>query len=75
MVKLEVSMYRLKVKEVAISKGFSMSKLSRVADVPINTVRRVWRDSQYAIELPTLDRLAKALQVPINELLESIPDE
>ena len=71
---LEISMYRLKVKEVAVSQGFSISKLSRVADVPIKTVRRAWNDPTYAIQLPSLDRIAKALNVSINELLESIPD-
>lgn len=66
-------MYRLKVKEVATAKGFSISRLSRVADVPIKTVRRAWNDPTYAIQLPSLDRIAKALQVPINELLEDVP--
>ncbi len=67
-------MYRLKVKEVAISKGFSISKLSRVADVSIRTVRRAWNDPMYSIELSSLGRIAKALQVPINDLLEDVPD-
>jgi DNA-binding Xre family transcriptional regulator len=67
-------MYRLRVKEVAQSKGFSISRLSRVADVPIKTVRRAWNEPTYAIQLPSLDRIAKALDVPISELLESIPD-
>ncbi len=72
---LDLRMYRLKIKEVAISKGYSISKLSRIADVPIKTVRRAWNDPQYPIQLPSLDRIAKALHVSINELLETIPDE
>ena len=72
---LDVKMYQLRVKEVAQSQGFSISKLSRVADVPIKTVRRAWNDPRYPIQLPSLERLAKALQVPITELLEDIPDE
>ena len=72
---LDLRMYRLKIKELAISRGYSISKLSRVADVPIKTVRRAWNDPQYPIQLPSLDRIAKALQVSINELLETVPDE
>ncbi len=71
---LDVKMYRLRVKEVATSKGFSISKLSRVADVPIKTVRRAWNDPTYAIQLPSLDRLARALGVPVTDLLEDVPD-
>src|SRR5258707_5603880 len=71
---LDVKMYRLKVKEVATSKGYSISKLSRVADVPIKTVRRAWNDPRYPIQLPSLERLARALQVPVTELIEDIPD-
>ena len=72
---MDVNMYWLRVKEVATAKGYSISKLSRVADVPISTVRRAWNDPRYAIQLPSLERLAKALQVPVTELLEDIPDE
>jgi len=68
-------MYRLKIKEVATSRGYSISRLSRVADVPIKTVRRAWNDPHYHIQLPSLDRIAKALHVSINELLETVPDE
>jgi transcriptional regulator with XRE-family HTH domain len=72
---LDVKMYRLRVKEVAKQKGFSISKLSRVADVPIKTVRRAWNDPRYPIQLPSLERLARALQVPVTELIEDIPDD
>lgn len=66
--------YRLRVKEVATSKGFSISKLSRLSDVPIKTVRRAWNDPRYPIQLPSLERLARTLQVPLTDLLEDIPD-
>lgn len=72
---MDMKMYRLRVKEVAKSKGFSISRLSRVSDVPIKTVRRAWNDPRYPIQLPSLERLAKALQVPVTDLLEDVPDE
>lgn len=69
-----VSVYRLRVKEVARSKGFNMATLSRKSDVPINTIRRVWKDDRYPIYLPTLDKIAQALEVPTSELIEDVPD-
>ncbi|HET9999614.1 MAG TPA: helix-turn-helix transcriptional regulator [Ktedonobacteraceae bacterium] len=68
-------MYQLRVKEVAISKGYSISKLSRLADVPIKTVRRAWNDPRYPIELPSLEKLARVLQVRVTDLLIDIPDD
>src|SRR6266567_1717140 len=37
-------MLRLKVKEIAEQKGYNQSTLSRASDVPINTIRRIWRN-------------------------------
>lgn len=65
-------MIRLKVKEVAKSKGLSMGKLSRIADVDIKTVRRIYRYPYQSITLAVLDRLAEALGVDATELIESI---
>ena len=67
-------MIRLKVKEVATSKGLSQSKLSRWADVDIATVRRMFRDPGTNITLETLNRLANALGVNPCELIEYTPD-
>lgn len=64
-------MIRLKVKEVAGSKGISMGKLSRIADVDIKTVRRIYRYPYQSITLAVLDRLAEALHVDATELIES----
>ena len=66
-------MVRLKIKEVAVLKGFSMGKLSRVADVPYNTIRSVFRDPFYSITTITLGRIADALAVDASELIESDP--
>jgi transcriptional regulator with XRE-family HTH domain len=71
---LDVPMYRLRIKEIAQAKGFSISKLSRVADVPIKTIRRAWHDPQYQIQLATLHKIAQTLGVTTSELIEDIPD-
>ena len=67
-------MYRLKLKEVAMSKGYNMSTLSRASDVPINTVRRAWKNPRYEIKLGTLEKLAKTLGVTTRDLIEDIPE-
>lgn len=68
-------MIRLKVKEVAAAKGIGQTKLSRMADMDIKTIRRIYRNPYAEISTYTLDRLAKVLGVDVRELLESVPDE
>jgi len=68
-------MIRLRVKEVAQSKGISQSKLGRMADVDVKTMRRIYREPTSPVTTTTLDRIAKALDVDVSELLESLPDE
>jgi transcriptional regulator with XRE-family HTH domain len=66
-------MYRLRVKEVAESKGFNISTLSRASDVPFSTVRRVWKNPYHEIKLTILAKLAETLGVSISELIEDAP--
>lgn len=61
-------MIRLRVKEVAQAKGFTQAKLSRAADVDPKTISTIYHNPYTDIRLSTLDRLARALQVPIHEL-------
>jgi DNA-binding Xre family transcriptional regulator len=68
-------MIRLRVKEIAREKGISMGKLQRDADLAYNTVRRIFKDPYYITTTETLGKLAKALGVPISELLEEVSDE
>lgn len=63
---------RLRVKEVAKEKGFSMGKLQRDADVAYNTVKRIFKDPYYVTTTETLGKLAKALGVSPGELLEEV---
>ncbi len=68
-------MYKLRVKEVAESKHIGIAKLSRIADVSIVSIRRMWRNPDYKPGLDTLEKVAKALQVKIDDLLEYVPDD
>ncbi len=65
---------RLRIKEVATSKGISLTKLSQRSEVAYNTVRKVWRDPYTDVTVSTLQRLADVLGVNVNELIESVPD-
>jgi len=68
-------MIRLKVKEIAESKGFNMSSLSRASDVSFLTIKRIWREPFRGVNTTTLERLAKALGVSVSDLFEEVPDE
>lgn len=66
---------RLKVKEIAEQKGLNISTLSRKSDVGLSTVRRLWHDPHRHADLFVLERIAKALEVPVTALIEDIPDD
>ncbi len=66
-------MIRLKVKEVAKAKGISQSKLGRLADVDVKTMRRIYREPTAPVTTTILDRIATALNVDVSLLLESDP--
>ena len=68
-------MIRLRVKEVAKEKGFSQGRLSRVANIDENTLKRIYRDPYAIITTETLDKLARALGVPSSALIEDVADK
>lgn len=68
-------MRRLRVKEVAQAKGFTMARLQRVADINLKTIQVIWHNPRHDASLNTLDKLAKALGVPVTELIEDVPEE
>jgi DNA-binding Xre family transcriptional regulator len=52
-----------------------MGKLQRDSNLAYNTVRRIFKDPYYITTTETLGKIAKALGVPISDLLEEVPDE
>jgi len=68
-------MVRLKVKEIAKNKGISMSKLSRIADVSYNTILAIYQNPHHDASLYILDRISRALNVSICDLIEQTPDK
>src|SRR2546426_4116519 len=69
------NMRRLRVKEVAQAKGITMARLQRAADINLKTIQAIWHDPQHNASLNTLDKIAKVLGVPVNELIEDVPDD
>lgn len=68
-------MIRLRVKEVAKEKGFSMSRLSREANMAYKTIQTIWRDPYHEVTTTTLNKLARTLGVSPSELIEYEPDK
>jgi len=68
-------MLRLRVKEVAQEKGYSMMRLSRASDVSFNTIKRLYRNPYGGANINTLDKIARVLGVSIAELTEDVQGE
>jgi transcriptional regulator with XRE-family HTH domain len=66
-------MRRLRVKELAEQRGITQSKLMRMADLNMKTVQGLYREP-YRINVAylTLEKVAKALDVSIDELFEEV---
>lgn len=68
-------MLRLRVKEVAQEKGYSMNSLSRATDISFNTIKRLWKNPHTGVTVETLAKIARVLGVSINELTEDVPED
>ena len=67
-------MIRLRVKEIAMAKGISQGKLSRLSDVDENTIKRIYRTPTAIVSTETINKLARALGVTTIDLIEDIAD-
>lgn len=67
-------MLRLKVKEVAISKGFNQSRLQLKAQVTPQLVSRYWHNQVQSVAFEPLEKIARALEVDPRELIEVVED-
>ena len=68
-------MLRLCVKEVAEAKGFNQSSLARESGIGFSTVKRLFRDPYRETSMGVLEKIAKALDVSIHDLIEEFPDD
>jgi DNA-binding Xre family transcriptional regulator len=70
-----MSVVILKIKEVMdTKKDMNMSKLSRRADIAYNTVASLCKDPHHDVALSTLQKIAKALNVSVFDLIEEVTD-
>jgi DNA-binding Xre family transcriptional regulator len=65
---------RLKVREIALEKGMSQRRLSRLTGIDIKNIQRVFRNDRAIVNTETLDRLATALEVEPGDLIEHVED-
>ena len=65
-------MVRIRLKEILQEKDISMSKLSRMSDISFSTISRIINDKNYSPTLSKLERIARALDIPISDLYEEI---
>ena len=66
-------MARLRLKALLAERRLSMEKFSRMADVSGNTILNLCNDPAYDPKLSMLNKLAKTLNISVEELLE--PEE
>lgn len=68
-------MRRLRIRELAEQRGMTQSKLMRMADLNMKTVQGLYREP-YRINVAylTLEKIAKALDVTIDDLFEEVED-
>ena len=65
---------RLRVKELLAERHMGMAKLSRRGWLTLDTVRKVCRNPFHPAKEVTLEKIAKALDVSVNDLFEDVPD-
>ena len=70
-------MLRWRVKELIEARGISMRQLARKAKVSYRTIQMICQDPfrSHKILTSTWEKLAKALDVPLSAVLESIPSD
>ena len=65
-------MLRIRVKEIAQQQGLGQGKLARMADVDIKTLARIYKNPYAEVSSVTLEKLARALSIPIADLIEEV---
>jgi transcriptional regulator with XRE-family HTH domain len=58
------------IKKLRTEKGYSLEKVARLADLSLNTVMRVESGVNKNPTIETLTKIAKALNVGVNDLIK-----
>lgn len=67
-------MLRLRVKEEAQARGFTIARLERTAGIDIKTVRAIWHNPRHNASFETLEKIAAAIGVSVTNLIEDDSD-
>lgn len=68
-------MLRLRIKEVAKQQKMSMTLLSHRSEVAYGVIKDCYRNPYRSINSETINKIAKALQVPTTDLFEDVSEE
>lgn len=68
-------MIRLRIKEIAEAKGFNQSSLARETGLGFTTIKQLFRNAEHNASIVVLEKIAKAMDVSIHDLIEELPDE
>lgn len=69
------SMYRLRIREEAEKRGYNQSSLSRASNISYVTIKKIWRNPFYEINIVTLHKIAQTLGVPTSTLIEDVEEK
>ena len=68
-------MVRIHLSRLLGEKRWSQAKLARVTEIRASTINDIYNEFAERISLNHLDRICKALNCDISDILEYIPDE
>ncbi len=68
-------MFSENIKRIRKKNGLSQDKLSKLADITLATLAKLESGANDNPTIKTLQKIANALEVTVNDLLESDPDE
>jgi transcriptional regulator with XRE-family HTH domain len=58
------------IKKIRAEKGYSLEKIARLADLSLNTIVKIENGVNQNPTFETLQKIAKALSVPIEDLIK-----
>jgi len=61
---------KIRLKELLDEKKMSQARLSRLADLSPNTIQAIYHEPTTDVMLSTVEKIAKALHVTLDQLLE-----
>jgi len=66
---------RLRVKEIALAKGWTQTKLQRAADVHPRTMQGIFHNPERDVSYGILLKIAKLLKVEVSDLVEDLDEK